>query len=232
MLIIVFLAMIAAVFLGLWLKRRHRRKADARGANVAAREDSGNNQPRTTAAAVPAGSSDAPASREMSMSGGAAPVAPPRPPRAFPRSRSGTMNSRHSGVAAWNAGNFHPNGSASNLPTAPSPVYAGANDLPERTYSPVVSRRSSGIVNTRPSTMNLDAAAGSQLDTAYEVPDPVSPMEDSITPIATPSPQHPDGVKIGAQRLREMRSQELAGVDASNRSISSRPSSKRLSKKQ
>ncbi|KAF2804146.1 uncharacterized protein BDZ99DRAFT_153596 [Mytilinidion resinicola] len=78
MLIVIFLFMIIASVLGVWLKRRHRRRADARRANMAASD----------APVADAAFHDAVA-KDMAMSG----VLPTPPPV---RTRSGTMTSRGS----------------------------------------------------------------------------------------------------------------------------------------
>ncbi|KAF2499020.1 hypothetical protein BU16DRAFT_523623 [Lophium mytilinum] len=78
MLIVIFLFMVSASIIGVWLKRRHRRRADARRANMAASD----------APVADAAFHDAMA-KEMSMAGGL-----PTPPPA--RVRSGTVTSRGS----------------------------------------------------------------------------------------------------------------------------------------
>ncbi|KAF2759309.1 hypothetical protein EJ05DRAFT_537604 [Pseudovirgaria hyperparasitica] len=193
--VVLVVAMVGGGFGGAWLKRRHRRRVDARNANVASTDNVPHQAEMNTSATMPVATAPA-MTQVLGNRGMDSGIAPPR--RAFTgrstRSRSSTVTSNHNGTGpvVWGP---HQNMAATNdysNVVPPGTAYSGVHDMPERNYNPTISKsaRSSSVyndVNTAP----IPSAS----------PGPPSPVDEVPSP-----PRHTDGA--GAQRIREMRSNE------------------------
>jgi hypothetical protein len=216
MLIIIFVAMILGLVVGLWLKRRYRRKKDAAGANMAARDAyNTGTEPGTVAnnRSQRKQKSEMTTVQEAARSHGKnKDFGITQPPPAAIRSRSGTVDSRNDPIM-WAP---HPDATSSRRRDTDKSV-SSAGDLPERTYSPILKRGS------RPGTAILDGdisvhPGDSDPRRIAQENHTSSVVTDSSSGGALPRPsppksRHSDGA--GAQRIREMRSLEQVGKSSS-----------------